>query len=104
MTHVIFTYSHHKKRYFNNIISLRENLKSLKNKGPQIMLLEIQNFGILTLGISLEWRFVEFMDTTGNPLYLLANEKEPKEFSEEYLKYDSGGTPTPIQLNNYIPV
>jgi hypothetical protein len=104
MSYMKLTYSNHQKRHFNSIVSLQENLESLKNQEPQIVLLEIQDFGVFTLGISLEWGFVEFMDTNGDPPYLLATEKEPKEFNEDYLEFDSGGTPTPILLNNCIPV
>ena len=104
LAHMILTYSNHQKRHFDNIVSLRENLESLKDQEPQIVLLEIQDFGILTMGISRECGFVEYMDSTYDPPYLLAIDNEPKEFSEEYLEFDSGGTATPVRFNNCFSV
>lgn len=59
----------------SNPDDLLNELRLMCEQEPQISILEIQNFGILTFGISKFHSFIEYMTENREPPYLYANSK-----------------------------
>ena len=97
--------SRRKETIIEDVKELQVHLMAMRDLKPQIALLEIPDFGILTIGIGPYYGFVEVMKISGEPPYLLAmeSEPEPKQIEAEFLEFDSGGTLTPIPTNRCVP-
>lgn len=86
----------------SNPDDLLNELRLMCEQEPQISILEIQNFGILTFGISRFHSFIEYMTENREPPYLYANSKN-QGASEIFVEFDSGGTITPVSITQCLP-
>lgn len=76
------------------------NIQSLYE--TRIITLKSTDSGELTLGIGKHYGFVEFVNSNGEPPYLISVDKKFK--GVDFLEFDSGGTQTPIPSNNCLPM
>jgi hypothetical protein len=96
--------SHNHDEQIDNEQTLKEFLILKRSQDPQVLLLEIPDLGILTIGIGPQCGFVEYMSSSKEPPYLLALESEINLPKDEFFEFDSGGTLTPIPGDKCIPV
>ncbi len=77
-------------------------LYKLQKKDPRVVIIEMHQAGIFTLGIGSPYGFVQFTQN-GEPPYLIASTDNDKPTQMDEIEFDSGGTPTPIPINLCIP-
>ncbi len=80
---------------------LRDLLYNLVKQEPRVVILEIPDVGIFTLGVGLPYGFVQF-SKTGDPPYLVASANGETNLDDE-MEFDSNGTPTPIPRRFCMP-
>lgn len=62
----------------------------------------MDHVGTFTLGVGLQYGFVQFTKDGEPPYFVAVADKE--EFTQiDEIEFDFGGTPTPIPINLYIP-
>ncbi len=103
MKETTLTDSHGKTIVISNINDIFKNFNYMQSQEPQIAVLDIPGFGILTFGVSKEIGFVEYMPKNLEPPYLYAN-RELLGFTGNFIEFDSGGTITPVPENQCIPI
>jgi hypothetical protein len=83
---------------------LRDLLYNLVKQESRVVILEIPNVGIFTLGIGLPYGFVQF-SKTGEPPYLVASVDGSTEGTDldNEIEFDANGTPTPIPKRLCMP-
>lgn len=86
------------------IPALEKILIELKSQEPQIVLLEMPSFGIFTIGIGPQYGFLEYMDNSREPPYLLAISNESLPIKSDFLVFDAEGTKTQIPIGSWLPV
>ena len=82
---------------------LRDVLRDLLKHGNSVVLLEFPDSGVLTIGVGTPFGFVEYMDEDRSPPYLVATDDPKNEEQDPFVEFDSGGTPTPIPIKNWLP-
>jgi hypothetical protein len=85
------------------IPGLEKTLIELRGREPQIALLEMPSFGIFTVGIGPQYGFLEYMDNSRKPPYLLAKSNKMSPINSDFLVFDAGGTQTQIPSIKCIP-
>jgi hypothetical protein len=78
-------------------------LHDLLKFGNIVVLLESPDSGKLTIGLGIPFGFVEFMDNSGNPPYLIATDNYTNKGKDFFVEFDSGGTLTPIPADKCLP-
>lgn len=96
MDKVILIESNKNEILLKDIDSLTLEINKLKDREPQIVLVKATGLGIFTIGIGSSYGFLEFMDNSYAPPYLLAKPMAQQIESQESLIFDVSGTPTPI--------
>jgi len=83
---------------------LRDLLYNLVQQEPRVVILEIPNVGIFTLGVGEPYGFVQF-SKTGEPPYLVASVNRSTEGTnlDDEIEFDANGTPTPIPKRLCMP-
>lgn len=82
---------------------LRGILYDLSRLGNSVFLLEIPDFGMLTIGIGFPNGFVEYGSEEKHPPYLIAKKKLWIMGDSSFIEYDSGGTLTQIPKEYCLP-
>lgn len=100
---IISSYPQREEMEMSQEEELRRVLHDLAKHGNSIVLLKYPGIGNLTLGIGMHYGFVEFMNADESPPYLIAKEDHKKEDVNPFVEFDSGGTPTPIPIDNCLP-
>jgi hypothetical protein len=83
---------------------LRDLLYNLVKQESRVVILEIPDVGIFTLGVGLPYGFVQ-LSKTGEPPYLVASvdgNAEGTDLDDE-IEFDANGTPTPIPNRLCMP-
>ena len=83
---------------------LRDLLYNLVKKESRVVILEIPNVGIFTLGVGLPYGFVQY-SKSGDPPYLVASDNGNAEVIDldDEIEFDANGTPTPIPKRLCLP-
>lgn len=106
MSKIKITDSDHSQVEMNvsNKKELGDILDNLLKKEARVVILELPDIGIFTLGIGLPYGFVQY-SKDGEPPYLvaLADEKTVRTNPSDEVEFDSGGTPTPIPKGLCLP-
>ncbi len=100
---IISSYIYQEEFKIINEQELEDFLKSQLKFGNHVVLLESPSSGNLTVGVGTPYGFVEFMDKSGEPPYLIASKNIPNNDNDFYVEFDSGGTSTPIPANKCLP-
>ncbi len=106
MHKIKITESNHEQYYLE--IQEEKDLKTilfqLLKKEIRIIVMEMSNIGILTLGIGMPYGFIQFSED-GTPPYLVALNHEPIPLSDigDEIEFDAGGTPTSIPVTQCLP-
>jgi len=100
---IISSYLNQNEVHLTGEAELRETLRDFLKYGNNVVLLEFPGYGILTIGIGTPYGFVEYMDDNGSPPYLVAAVDMKNQEKDAFVEFDSGGTPTPIALENCLP-
>ncbi len=81
----------------SNEKELRDLLHNLVKHVSRVVILEIPDVGIFTLGVGLPYGFIQF-SKTGEPPYLVASvDGSTKGIDlDDEIEFDANGTPTPI--------
>ena len=84
--------------------NLRDLLYNLLKQEPRVVIIEISNIGIFTLGVGLPYGCVQYSKDWEPPYLMALNSATSLETSsDDELEFDSGGTPTPIPLRQCLP-
>lgn len=83
---------------------LRDLLYNLVKEESRVVILEIEDGSIFTLGVGLPYGFVQY-SKSGRPPYLVASDKGISEVidSDDEIEFDANGTPTPIPKRLCLP-
>lgn len=83
---------------------LRDLLYNLEKQGSRVVILELPNIGILTLGVGLPYGFIQY-SKFGEPPYIVASDDGNAELidSDNEVVFDANGTPTPIPKRLCLP-
>jgi hypothetical protein len=100
---VISSYLNQNEIHLTGEAELRETLRDFLKYGNNVVLLEFPGYGRLTIGIGTPYGFVEYMDNDGSPPYLVAKVDMENQGKDTLVEFDSGGTPTPIPMENCLP-
>jgi len=92
------------KILISNKDQLRDFLYEKAKEGNCIVLLESSSSGTLTIGIGNLYGFVEYMNITNDPPYLIAVTDTSRNDINSFIEFNSGGTPTPIPVFACLPV
>jgi Immunity protein Imm1 len=103
MVHIKLITSQKNEIEIEDISGLERILIELISQEPQIVLVEMPSFGIFTVGIRPQHGFLEYMDNSREPPYLMAISKEPPSMKPDFLVFDAGGTETQIPSIKCIP-
>jgi hypothetical protein len=88
----------------SEVKELRDLFYNLVKQESRVVILEIPDVGIFTLGVGLSYGFVQF-SKSGEPPYLVASDDENAELieSDDEVEFDANGTPTPIPKRLCLP-
>jgi hypothetical protein len=100
---VISSYINHDEFEISREEELYAVLRDLLQYGNNVILLKFPHLGVLTIGVGTPYGFVEYMDENGSPPYLSVADKPNFEVEYPFIEFDSGGTLTPIPLQNCLP-
>jgi hypothetical protein len=100
---VISSYINHGEVKISHEEEFRTVLSDLLQHGNSVILLKFPHLGVLTIGIGTPYGFVEYMNENGSPPYLIATNAPNFEVEESFVEFDSGGTLTPIPIQNCLP-
>lgn len=83
---------------------LRDLLYNLVKHESRVVILDIPNIGIFTLGVGLPYGFVQY-SKSAEPPYLVASDDGNAELidSDDEVEFDANGTPTPIPKHLCLP-
>jgi len=97
---LIDTYS---KSYVIPISSGKElidELHAIAKGGNRVVLLHSSDYGTLTIGVGNPVGFVEYMNASATPPYLIATNNSTN--NGGFIEFDSGGTLTPVSTRHCI--
>jgi hypothetical protein len=84
-----------------SVRELRLSLSELRNRDPAFVDLVAPNGDALTIGVSQELGFVQYVNSSLDPPYLVAIDNR-RMIEDGIMVFDAGGTPTEIALNECI--
>jgi hypothetical protein len=79
---------------------LVDKLRAISKNGNRVVLLHSSDYGTLTLGIGIPLGFIEYMNATATPPYLIAVNNTTS--NNGSIEFDSGGTPTQVSTRHCI--
>ena len=100
---IISSYPNQSEIEFTQEEELRDVLRDLSRYGNSVVLLEVPDSGVLTIGVGTPFGFIEYMDEDRSPPYLVATDDPKNEEQDPFVEFVSGGTPTPIPIKNCLP-
>ena len=83
---------------------LSDLLHNLVKQESRVVILELPNSGIFTLGVGTPYGFIQY-SKSGEPSYLVASDDGNAELieSDDEVEFDANGTPTPIPKRLCLP-
>ncbi len=100
---VISSYINHGEVEISHEEELHTVLRDLLQHGNSVILLTFSHLGVLTIGVGTPYGFVEYMNENGSPPYLSATTTPNFEAEDSFVEFNSGGTLTPIPIQNCLP-
>jgi len=91
------------KSYVIPIFSEKElvdKLHGIARNGNRVVLLHSADYGTLTIGAGTPFGFIEYMNSSATPPYLIATENSTN--NDSFIEFDSGGTSTPVSARHCI--
>ena len=78
-----------------------DKLNDIERGGTRVVLLHSSDSGTLTIGVGIPLGFVEYMNATATPPYLIATDNTTND--DSFAEFDTGGTLTPVSTRYCIP-
>jgi hypothetical protein len=79
---------------------LIDKLHAIAKNGNRVVLLHSSDHGTLTIGVGNPCGFVEYMNASATPPYLIAINNSSN--NNGFIEFDSGGTLTPVSTRHCI--
>ena len=100
---VISSYINHGEVEISHEEELHAVIRDLLQYGNSVILLKFPHLAVLTIGVGTPYGFVECMNENGSPPFLAATDASNFEVVDSFVEFDSGGTLTPIPIQNCLP-
>ena len=79
---------------------LIDKLHAIARNGNRVVLLHSSDYGTLTIGTGIPLGFIEYMNASATPPYLIAAGNTTN--NGGFIEFDSGGTPTQVSTRHCI--
>jgi hypothetical protein len=79
---------------------LIDKLYAIAKNGNRVVLLHSSDRGTLTIGVGIPLGFIEYMNASATPPYLIATNRTTH--NDGFIEFDSGGNLTPVSTRHCI--